>query len=133
MSITDQADYSVLFNPETMKTIFPRERANDFFEALYGDVAEGAYDIDLEFRGEKKEGFLEFAFVLEQRPGKCLVCSLTYGLPEVFVRHPIIGLKKLVGEIAEKLRKDPSGIQWELGATREISRSRHEIPLFITL
>lgn len=127
-----EKDFTAIFGSETMGALFPPERSNDFFDAMYGDMEEGAYDIGLEFRGEKKD-FLEFAFVLEQRPGKCLVCSLTYGLPEVFVRHPIIGLKKLIQDIAGKLGKDAAELTWELGATREISRTRHEIPLLIKI
>lgn len=127
----NQKNFEAIFTPETMGALFPAERSNAFFEALYGDVEEGAYDIGIEFKGEKKDGVLEFVFGLDQRPGKCIVCSLTYGLPEVFVRHPIIAMTKLIQNIAEKLGKTADQIQWELGATREVSRSRHEIPLLI--
>lgn len=126
-----QENFAEVFVPETMGALFPPERSNAFFEALYGDVEEGAYDIGLEFKGKKQDGALEFAFALDQRPGKCLVCSLTHGLPNVFVRHPIIALKKLVQDIAGKLDADPDQVQWEVGATREVSRTRHEVPLLI--
>lgn len=112
---------SVIFSPETLGALFSPDRSNAFFEALYGDIEEGAYDIRLEFRGERKDGILEFAFVLDQRPGKCMVCSLTYGLPEVFVRHPIIALKKLVQDISKTIGLDADPIHWELGSTREVS------------
>ena len=35
---------------ENLEKIFPRQRANDFFEALFGDADEGAYDIELAYR-----------------------------------------------------------------------------------
>ena len=60
-------------------------RTDEFFEALYGDAAEGPYDILLKFKGENKNT-LHFEFQLKQRPGRCLACNLTYGLPVVFSR-----------------------------------------------
>lgn len=126
-------NWNTIFTPEKLKELFPENRSDAFFDALFGDATEGAYDIRIDFRGERGENLLDFVFVLDQRPGKCLVCSLTYGLPEVFSRHPIINIKKLVGEL-EALAGDGVRCQrWELGATREVSRSCHEIPLCLVL
>jgi hypothetical protein len=53
-----------LFSEETLSGIFPGERADAFFEALYGDAEEGAYDIRLVFRRQEKNE-LSFEFLLE--------------------------------------------------------------------
>ena len=42
-----------LFTETALKQLFPAERADAFFEALYGDAAEGAYDITFSFQGLK--------------------------------------------------------------------------------
>ena len=96
------ADFKELFTAEVLAELFPETRTNDFFEALFGDTEEGAYDISLHFAGQTQE-MLNFEFRLNQRPGRCLACNLTYGLPEVFTRHPIINVKGLVKKIEEKL------------------------------
>ena len=36
-----------IFSPTTLATLFPPERSNEFFDALFGDADEGAYDIAL--------------------------------------------------------------------------------------
>ena len=66
-----------------LESVFPPERTEAFFDALFGGAEEGAYDIVLVCRSEG-EGKAELAFELHQRPGKCLACNLTYGLPQVF-------------------------------------------------
>ena len=66
-----------------LKEIFPPERTDQFFEVLFGGAEEGAYDIVITVRNET-EDHVEMAYELHQRPGKCLVCSLTYGLSTVF-------------------------------------------------
>jgi hypothetical protein len=115
---------------ETLSRIFPPERTDAFFEALYGDSEEGAYDIRLVFRRqEQDELFLEF--LLEQRRGKCLACNLTYGLPEVFSRHPVIDLGGVARQVGALLGRTVEG--WRLERTREVSRDLHAIPLIITL
>ena len=38
-----------LFPDEVLVELFPEERSNDFFEALFGDASEGAYDIKLRY------------------------------------------------------------------------------------
>ncbi len=75
-------------------------------------------------------------FHLKKRPDKCLVCSLTYGLPQVFSKHPVINVKGIVEQIGQilinkKECKECTG--WELGRTQEISDDLHTIPLVLFL
>jgi hypothetical protein len=112
--------------------IFPRSRADKFFDALYGDSSEGAYDIRLVF-AKQSGNTLGFEFHLTQRPGKCLACNLTYGLPQVFSRHPIIDVKGVVEKIGQLMNGQAKVVDWKLGSTREISRSLHVIPLTVVL
>ena len=68
---------------------------------------------------------------MTQRPGKCLACNLTYGLPQVFSRHPIINIQGVADDVAEAAG---SGLDtWDLGPTREMSRQLHVVPLTIRL
>ncbi len=117
-----------IFSKDVLRKIFPNEKADQFFELLYGDADEGAYDIELSYNG-CHSGQLEFMFNLIRRPGKCLACNLTYGLPNVFSRHPTLDIEGLV----QNFRKIMDGISeithWQLGDTREISRDLHIIPL----
>jgi hypothetical protein len=122
--------YGEIFTVEKMQDIFPAERTDVFFEALFGDAEEGSYDIQLDFAGADGS-VLDFEFKLLQRPGKCLVCSLTYGLPQVFSRHPVINMDGITDVVAGLVGSDSAS--WELGNTREISRDLHLIPLKITL
>ena len=115
-----------------MKQLFPKDRSDQFFDALYGDAEEGAYDIGLEFIGFRGNR-LEFMLRLTQRPGKCITCSLTYGLPEVFTRHPIININGLVQNIEGLLDGRGRCVDWQLGSTQEISNDVHVIPLDIFL
>lgn len=128
--VTDS--FKDIFTEDVLGTLFPASRADDFFEALYGDVEEGAYDIGLAYKGSN-EATLEFALELKQRAGKCLACNLTYGLPEVFTRHPLINLKGLVGEIDKLAGDDISCTDWTIGRTREISRELHIVPIMISI
>ncbi len=121
-----------MFDPTTLHKIFPANRADHFFEALLGAASEGAYDINLIFI-DKLENRLDFEFHLQQRPGKCLACNLTYGLPQVFARHPVIDIKGLVQEIDRQLNGTDRCADWELGATREVSKKLHIIPLTVFL
>ena len=67
-----------VFTPECLNDLFPIQRTNDFFDALFGDAEEGAYDIRLVVDPEESDdGELHFYFELHQRAGRCLVCSLT--------------------------------------------------------
>lgn len=126
------ANATELFNGEWAGSVFPPERADDFFEALFGGAEEGAYDISLRFvRGMGNT--YEFAFDLTQRPGKCLACNLTYGLPQVFARHPVLNVKGVAGAIAEALGRDAAAVSWELKPTREESSVLHYIPFIVTL
>lgn len=121
-----------VFTPDVLKTLFPKNRADQFFEALYGDAAEGAYDIALTFKN-RIENNLYFEFHLTQRRGKCLACNLTYGLPTVFSRHPVINVQGLVDAL-QRLLPNPSAFEsWTLGNTQEIYRELHIVPLTICM
>ena len=124
--------FDKLFIPDVLKQLFPKDRSDQFFDALYGDVEEGAYDISLEFIGSRGNR-LEFMLRLTQRPGKCITCSLTYGLPEVFTRHPIINIKGLVQNIGALLDSSGQVADWQLGPTQEVSDVVHVIPFVINL
>lgn len=128
----ESKDFDTLFTSDVLKQLFPEDRSDQFFDALYGDAEEGAYDISLEFIGSR-ENRLEFMLCLTQRPGKCITCSLTYGLPEVFTRHPIINIRGLVQNIGALLDGRAQVEDWQLGPTQEISNEVHTISLVITL
>jgi len=121
---------ALVFTREKLDELFPPERSDDFFEAMYGDAAEGAYDIRLVFRAAEPQT-LHFAFELHQRPGKCLACNLTYGLPQVFTRHPLINLKGLSGTLGGLMDWKADEIRFTLGRTEEDSAELHLIPLRI--
>ncbi|MGM0418016.1 MAG: pancreas/duodenum homeobox protein 1 [Thermodesulfobacteriota bacterium] len=125
-------DFKKIFSTEALNEIFPAEKSDQFFEALYGDSEEGAYDITLAFREEKPKELI-FDFNLVQRQGKCLVCSLTYGLPNVFDKHPVINIKEIVNKISELSGNSVSVKDWKLGNTVSLSREKHQIPLHIKL
>ena len=125
-------DYSSLFTEKVLGELFPADRADSFFEAIYGEVSEGAYDIRLTFDG-CTDSALNFQFNLHRRPQKCLRCNLTYGLPQVFVRHPIINVKGLVTDIGKILNGAAICESWKLGETTEVSPDLHIIPLIIFL
>ncbi len=123
-------NFAELFDAAWAAQVFPPEKTAAFFEALFGGAEEGAYYIDLSFEKDRGE-FLEFVFNLRQRPGKCLVCNLTYGLPQVFSRHPVINAKGLAAAMAEKAG---TGLKkWEMQQTREISSALHQIPFWVYL
>ena len=85
-----------------LNEIFPATRADDFFDALFGGAEEGAYDIFLVCRETTAET-ARLAFELRQRPGKCLVCNLTYGLPQVFQRHPVLNVAGVARDVGKRL------------------------------
>ncbi|WP_028584446.1 pancreas/duodenum homeobox protein 1 [Desulfogranum mediterraneum] len=121
------------FTAQTLLDIFPQERSNDFFEALFGDAEEGAFDIRLAYdRYEQNDQTLHFKLELHERPGRCLACNLTYGLPDVFARHPVINLAGLVKDIDQLLSPDLSCEEWKLGTTQQ-QQGCHCIPLVIAL
>lgn len=124
-----ESKFASLFTPKQLAALFPAERADQFFDALYGDAADGAYDITLHYAGSSNDGILNFELHLSERPGKCLACNLTYGLPEVFSRHPLINLKGLVQEIGTLLGEAGNCTGWKLGTTRQVKKSLHVVPL----
>jgi len=123
-----------IFTDDALKELFPPQRADDFFEALFGDAGEGAYDIALSYMGyNERTNSLSFNLDLHERPGCCLACNLTYGLPEVFSRHPVININTLVADIEKKLDGKAQCAEWKLGTTVQQEKSLHSIPLHITL
>lgn len=125
----DHAFFTQLFTQEYLDTLLPENTSDQFFEALYGDASEGAYDIKLEFISANTKRIV-LAFNLTKRPRKCLVCSLTYGLPNVFSRHPLINIKGMM----EKIKQKGVAIKsWRLGETEENSSSLHVIPFYLEL
>ena len=124
--------FSSLFTSDKLAAIFPPDRADQFFDALLGDSSEGAYDIALQYAGVQEDE-LHFEFQLKERPGKCLSCSLTYGLPHVFSRHPIINISSVVKEIDRMLNGQGRCGDWRVESTREAGRKLHVIPLIVDL
>ena len=121
-----------LFSTKNMQEIFPEERSNAFFEALFGDADEGAYDIKLAYIGSD-ERTISMELQLFERPGRCLACNLTQGLPTVFSRHPVINIAGVVHDIDKLLAGQARCADWSLGHTKQKSRSIHAIPLTIIL
>ena len=67
---------------EFLDSLFPRERADAFFDAIYGGAEDGAFDIALRFSGfDERRYELHLEYRLTERSGKCMACSLTHGLP----------------------------------------------------
>lgn len=125
----NQIDLEGIVTQDFLDSLLPPEKSDQFFEALYGDASDGAYDIRLECVSVALERIV-LAFNLTQRPGKCLVCSLTYGLPTVFSRHPLINIQGMMDKMSE------AGIpvdNWRLGDTEESSSALHQIPLYLSL
>lgn len=128
-NIMNQAVFDQVFTQDYLDMLLPAKTSDRFFEALYGDASEGSYDIRLEFISANERRIV-LAFNLIRRPGKCLVCRKTYGLPKVFSRHPQININGMVKKIEEKGFKVKN---WLLGDTEENSDSLHIIPLFLDL
>ena len=127
-------DYTMLYSDEILSEIFPPARADAFFEALLGDADEGAFDITLKFaQHDQDNSRMHFELHLTERPGKCLACNLTYGMPAVFARHPIININGVVKKIERAIGGPAKCGDWQLGHTRTVSNSLHVIPLIITL
>lgn len=125
-------DLDTIFTPQTLAEILPEERSDRFFEALLGDADEGAYTIALTFQGQV-DNQLQFHLELRRRPQKCLVCNLTFGLPDVFQRHPVVDLKGLVANLENRLVESARITNWALGATEEVSADLHRIPLILNV
>jgi len=129
-----QQDLNELFTKDVLEDLLPPQLSNDFSEALYGDAAEGAFNISLSFVDydpEQKKMFFELQ--LHEKPGKCLACNLTYGLPKVFSCHPLLNIKGMVEKIESLLGGETKCIGWELGTTQTPAASMHAIPLIIQL
>lgn len=123
-----------IFTEKVEQSLFPPERTHDFFDALFGDASEGAYDIALTFdRYDQAGQTLNFLLNLHERPGCCLACNLTSGLPQVFSRHPVINIKGLVQDIEKLLGGTMVCESWKVGHTIQKGRSLHCIPLQIQL
>ncbi|MBM9511673.1 pancreas/duodenum homeobox protein 1 [Desulfogranum marinum] len=126
--------FTEYFTAEKLAELFPPQRSNDFFEALFGDAEEGAFDIRLAYnRYDSADETLHFTLDLHERPGKCLACNLTYGLPDVFTRHPIINLTRLIKDIDALMGDDYMCEEWKLGATQQQQSALHSIPLVIAV
>ena len=126
------ADVNNIFTIEILADLLPPQLADEFFAALYGDVDEGAYDISLIFnKYDPDRKVLLFDLQLQERPGKCLACNLTYGLPAVFSRHPVLNIKGMVEKIELLLGGAVQFTGWELGRTEIHSGGMHTIPLTI--
>ncbi len=119
-----------IFSARTCAALLPPTTADDLFEALFGDAEDGSYDLELVFVGREGNN-LRFDILLRERPGHCLACNLTYGLPQVFTRHPVINIAGMVEKIDAILGKRGTTGEWRLGATSQRSRSLHAIPLII--
>jgi hypothetical protein len=122
--------FETYFTQEKLDALFPPERTNKFFDALLGDADDGAYDIRLTYQNHQNHQ-LHFFIELHQRPGKCLACNLTHGLPKVFTRHPVIDLQGLIARIDQLVKDRGRCREWTLQPTREISRQVHAVPLII--
>lgn len=125
-------NFSTILSKETLAQVFPKERSNEFFDALFGDASEGSYDIELGFRGVQNDT-LTMDLLLHERPNCCLACNLTQGLPQVFSRHPIINIEGVVREIDTLLGDDVQCGEWSLGYTEQQQSSLHVIPINIKI
>jgi len=121
-----------IFTREVLEDLLPPQRSDEFFEALYGDADEGAYDIRLAFKNyDTGKKCLSFELQLIERPDQCLACNLTYGLPGVFSRHPLININGMVKKIENLLGGATKCTGWELGRTQTPAANMHSIPLTI--
>ena len=122
---------AAVFTPECLAELFPPERTDAFFDALFGGAEEGAYTIRLALT-RATERRLDFAFELHQRGNACLACNLTHGLPQVFARHPVIGAANLAARLASLAGWPEGAHRWELERTEELSDALHVVPFVIT-
>ncbi len=128
----DTSKIDALFTTETLQQLFPKERTNEFFDALFGDADEGAYNIELGYGGVNGNN-LTMELKLIERPGCCLVCNLTQGLPQVFSRHPIINVSGIVSDVDTLLGDLASCKKWALGHTEQRQKALHIIPINIEI
>ncbi|BHH84051.1 pancreas/duodenum homeobox protein 1 [Desulforhopalus sp. 52FAK] len=125
-------NFSTILTDDALAQIFPKERSNEFFDALFGDASEGSYDIELKYR-DVSNNTLTMDLRLHERPNCCLACNLTQGLPQVFSRHPIINIEGVVREIDALIGDDATCGEWTLGRTEQQQSSLHVIPIHITI
>ena len=126
--------YADILTDENMLKLFPASRADEFFDALFGDSEEGAFDIAVRYAGnDSSNNELIFEIQLHERPGKCLACNLTHGLPEVFARHPLINIRGFVSEVDSLLGDGVCCTDWRLGTTNQVSNNLHTIPVIVKL
>lgn len=125
-------EFAPLFSAATCAELMPADTADQFFEALFGDAEEGSFDLELKYR--RSDGAaLYFDILLHERPGHCLACNLTYGLPEVFSRHPLININSITEKVNDIIGDLGETGGWRLGATTQQNQSLHSIPLVIEL
>ena len=123
-----------LFSEKFLEELFPPKKSDDFFDALYGGAESGAFDITLAEEGlNEKTNELYMYFLLTERPGKCMACHLTSGLPGVFERHPVIDLKGIAKKIEEILAPDWSINGWSVGSTMTKGPKENMIPFILKL
>ncbi len=125
-------NFALLFDEKVCAELLPPGKADEFFEALLGDASEGSYDIELVYDGSDGSN-LQFNLLLHERPGHCLACNLTQGLPQVFSRHPVIDISGMVEQVNILLGNRARATGWHLGSTEQRSSSLHLIPLNISL
>lgn len=117
-----------LIDQAWLEKMLPPEKTDEFFDAIYGGSEEGAYTIVPVLKKLTQDAAV-VDLELRRRPGQCLKCSLTYGLPEVFRRHPLLNIAGFVKEIAHKAGW--SNYSWELGETEDRGEDLHSVPLTI--
>ncbi len=123
-----------VINDDFLNGIFPHEKTDEFFEALYGGAEAGAFDISLHYVGfDSNRNVLYLEFRLTERPGKCLACNLTYGLPQVFQRHPTIDVAGIASAVEQALSPEWKVKEWHVGSTQVISQKINSIPLTLLL
>ncbi len=117
-----------------LKDMFPPEKADMFFEALYGGAESGAFDISLRYLGlDSGQNILQFEFLLIERPGHCMACSLTRGLPQVFNRHPVVDVAGIIEKIEKCLLPEWGVREWSFGRTKVISSRENSIAFNVYL
>lgn len=121
-------------NDTFLNGLFPPEKADLFFEALYGGAEIGAFDISLHYLGlDNKSNVLKFEFRLTERPGQCIACNLTQGLPQVFQRHPVIDIAGITDRIEKGLLPEWKVKEWSLGRTQVTNSRENSIAFDIYL
>ncbi len=130
----NQNQVKTLLDDDFLASLFPPGRDNEFFDALYGGSEDGAFDISLIFYGVREQtDEIILAYKLTERPGKCMACSLTTGLPPVFRRHPIINVAGTAEKLAERIGDGWTLKDYDIGQTAPYAPKINIIPFFIRL